>query len=239
MIPPKSRSCTAVNNVPPAVQADPISQTLQYSNYISNVTITGTDIISDPLTIFTIWRVNGGVTITPGLPLSLMLAKAVCSPGGSNTQACNWALSSIANVSQGSYNITAAVADDDNGRTPITTTLVLKPEDARVTFDSGNPVAVKVATPGGNSGAFQLKVHVQEVAESGPPGAPGDINSAQVSVALEPVGPGSAVTVPCTSPGSVPAHRHAAVLAQRQAEQRIALHPVDLVGVRQVADEQL
>jgi len=197
--------------VGPLVQADPISQTVDYGDYINSVAITGTDIISGPLHATTTWSLNGGV-FTAGLPSGLTLVNNNdCVPSG-HLQTCTWTLSGIANVEAGTYVVRIAIADDDTGQTAVDITLLIKPEDARVTFDSGNPVAVKVATPGGNSGAFQLKVDVQEAAESGPLAAPGNINLAQVSVTLEPVGPGSALTVLCTTTGSASAHDYDAVL---------------------------
>jgi hypothetical protein len=57
-----------------------------------------------------------------------------------------------------------------------------------------------------------LYVNVQERSESGSNTAPGDINLARVSVALEPVGPGSPVTRPCATTGAVTLFDYGAVL---------------------------
>jgi hypothetical protein len=53
---------------------------------------------------------------------------------------------------------------------------------------------------------------VQETSESGAATAPGDINLAEVSITLTPVGPGSPITVVCASSGPVMAYEYSAVL---------------------------
>ena len=69
---------------------------------------------------------------------------------------------------QGAYTVTTTVADDDTGRASVDTALLVKPEDARVSFDAANPVAVKVTSPGSNkSQPFSVKVQVQEAPETG------------------------------------------------------------------------
>jgi hypothetical protein len=93
---------------------------------------------------------------------------------------------------------------------------MLNAEDALVSFDAGNVVAVKVTSPGSNASLpFSLTLRIQEAPESGPSVAPGNINLAQVSVTLEPVGPGSTVTVQCTSTGPVTPFDYSAVLTVR------------------------
>jgi hypothetical protein len=89
----------------------------------------------------------------------------------------------------GSYTLRLTVTDQDGGSGQADATLIVEPEEANVTFDTTNPVAVQVASPGGNSGTFNLRVCVRE--RDVPP--PGDISLAQVSMSLEPVGPGGTV----------------------------------------------
>jgi len=94
------------------------------------------------------------------------------------------------------------VEDDDGGQTNTDITLTVLAEDATVSFDDDNPVAVRVAEDGGNSGEFSLTVHVTEKVPDEPVSlaAPGDISLAQVSIVLVPVGPGSNVqSVACSS----------------------------------------
>jgi hypothetical protein len=91
-----------------------------------------------------------------------------------------------------------------------TGTLTVQPEEVRISFHGGNPVAVRVLEDGGPSGWFDLMVRVREAYDpetdtepSGEPRAyPGDIGLAEVTMQLIPVGPGSpADPVPesCTS----------------------------------------
>jgi hypothetical protein len=94
--------------------------------------------------------------------------------------------------------------DDELDQTAVDVSLTVSTENAKVTFDGNNPVAVPVAEPGGNSGQFSLTVFVREkqpdqLAERA---APGDISLAEATMSLEPVGPGGPVAGACT-PGSV------------------------------------
>jgi hypothetical protein len=72
-------------------------------------------------------------------------------------------------------------------------------ENASVSFDSANPVAVKVLSDGGVSGDISLVTYISEttpdMAAATP--FPGDINLAEFSVTLSPVGPGSPVPGNC------------------------------------------
>jgi hypothetical protein len=84
--------------------------------------------------------------------------------------------------------------------------VTVTPEDATVRFHGGNPVAVRVPTAGGASGAFELTVRVIETEPDAAAGtaAPGDVGQAQATMRLVPVGAGSAVpsTVPCRTRAS-------------------------------------
>ncbi len=83
-------------------------------------------------------------------------------------------------------------------------TFTILHEDADIVFDTTNPVAEKVESPGGDSGSFSLIVNISEAIPDLPADSayPGDIGLAQVSVELVPVGPGGPVSGTCT-PGSV------------------------------------
>ncbi|MHB1318539.1 MAG: OmpL47-type beta-barrel domain-containing protein, partial [Anaerolineae bacterium] len=171
---------------------------VQYSDAISTVTITATDVdtAGSRLSASASFKTNGG-DAAPGLPAGLSLSMpAVASEGPAST--VNWTVSGQMLVPAGTYEITVGVSDGLAG--PVTTsfTIVVGPEDARVRFHGGNPVAVRVASDGGSSGAFSLEVAVREAydAASGlepygePGGEPGSIDLAQVRVVLVPVAPG-------------------------------------------------
>ncbi|CAG0996743.1 Serine-aspartate repeat-containing protein D [Methanosarcinales archaeon] len=187
-------------NDAPVVSIDRTDQTVQYSDGISTVTVSGIDIDTSPLTISTSWNKDGG-TEQIGLPGGLTLSSGNCNAGGPPTT-CTWTLEGKANVSAGNYNITFKVSDGIDERSKHTI-LIIKLEDSMITFDDSNPLAVKVAAAGGKSGVFSLKVNVKESmpdlsAILAP--FPGDINLAVVSVSLVPVGPGSNVNPasPCS-----------------------------------------
>lgn len=75
------------------------------------------------------------------------------------------------------------------------------PENATAIFDADNPVAVEVASAGGNSGDFLLAARVKETSPDIPLDKthPGDIELPEVTMIVQPVGPGSPVTGTCTT----------------------------------------
>jgi hypothetical protein len=183
---------------PPAVAVDIPSQTVQYSDLIDAVTITASDIDSASL------------NISGSLPNNLSLSGS-CTPAGAGST-CSWTLAGQVLVTASTYNIVFTISDATTG-VPAQTELIVIAEDATVAFDSNNPVAVIVDSPGSDSSEpFILLVYLQEATESGPRTAPGDINLAQVSLTLEPVGPGSPETVSCPTTGAVNPFDYYAVL---------------------------
>jgi uncharacterized repeat protein (TIGR01451 family) len=183
---------------PPVVSINIASQTVQYSDNIAPVTVTATDVDSASL------------NINASLPSALSQSGG-CTASGSGTS-CTWTLSGQVRVAAGTYNVIFTVSDATTGVTA-STQVVVTPEDADVSFDGDNPVAVPVDGDGSDSSEpFSLLVHVQESSESGSAVLPGDINLASVSVTLESVGPGPSVTVNCTSTGAVTAFDYSAVL---------------------------
>ena len=92
----------------------------------------------------------------------------------------------------GNYDVVADFAgDDDYSQASDTEPFTINPEDASVTFDVDNQVAVQVTEPGGKSGDFTLSVDVTETENSD---ALGEIRLAEVSMNLVPVGPGLPVS---------------------------------------------
>ena len=178
-------------NDPPVVSVDVIEQTVQYSDGITGITISATDIDSDSLTLSTTWAKDEG-TVQPNLPDGLNLEVEGCDPE-STPVTCTWILEGQALVDAGTYEIMFTVSDgvDEN---EASVTLVVEPEDASCALNDDNPVAVQVA--GGNGGAFSLIVDVTEALPDSSdvlPAYPGDISLAGVPMSLLPVGPGSPV----------------------------------------------
>ncbi len=198
--------CTAdinISNVSPViVEASPAAQDVQYSDPIADVTIAATDVMADTLTATMAWSVDGGGP-TPGLPSGLVLNDEGCSVTG-NTKTCVWTLTGIADVPVGVYTIQVTVTDNDGGATETDVTITVSPEDAALAFDSGNPVAVQVDEPDGDSGPFSLTVYVSETQpdqSAVQPALSGDISHAVVSMTLGPVGPGASVVGTCVPVG--------------------------------------
>jgi hypothetical protein len=110
----------------------------------------------------------------------------------------------------GDYDIEVSYAGEDAYYEATTGagTLTVEPEEVRIRFHGGNPVAVRVVESGGSSGLFDLMVRVREAynpeTDAEPTGEPlafpGDISQAQVDMMLIPVGPGGNVSpVECVS----------------------------------------
>ncbi len=173
-----------VNNVAPAVTADPESQTVQYSEAIAEITFTATDVAADTMTAVLSWSADGAA-FTAGNPAGLELDGGTCDADES-TNTCTWKMAGTAEMPAGTYTLRLTVTDKDNGVTTYDVALTVGPEEAVVEFNDDNPAAVQVATAGGNSGPFTLSVCVSE--KDTPPA--GDISLAQVSMSLVPVGPG-------------------------------------------------
>ena len=192
-----------VNNVAPEVSANPDDQTVQYSDYIAPVTVTATDVDADtPDDITTEWKVAGD-SFASGLPAALELGVDGCGSDGTTTT-CGWTIDGFADVAVGDYTIRVTVSDEDGGTTSTTVLVFLIPEDASVSFDAGNPVAVGVDEPGGDSDPFTLTVLVEETEPDLPAGSgmAGDIGLATVTLSLNPVGPGSPVAGTCAPSGT-------------------------------------
>ena len=182
-------------NDPPVLSVDFATQSVQYSDGISPVTITAADIDS----------VLPPVSLSYGaLPTALSVSAGTCAvdntvPAGTGSS-CTWTLSGNATVGAGTYPINFSVDDSaaefntDNASTEV----VVVQEDATGLFDGDNPSAVLVDGDGSDSSLpFTLTVHVSETvpdfAANGLTAA-GDIGLADVVIDLVPVGPGGTVS---------------------------------------------
>ncbi|MDP3298128.1 MAG: Ig-like domain-containing protein [Thermodesulfovibrionia bacterium] len=185
-------------NDAPFISTNLASQTVQYSDGIAPVTITASDIDSPTLTISTSWAKDNGAEQS-GLPNGLSLNTESCI--GNLGVTCSYVLTGKASVSAGEYNIKITVSDS-NFTANAFTKIVVRAEGADIVFDAGNPIAVKVAKAGGNSGSFGLTIHIYELLPdvADVTAYPGDIGLANVSsIILEPVGPGGSVSGACTA----------------------------------------
>jgi hypothetical protein len=181
-----------VANVAPGVSVFQASQNVQYSDSIEDVTFTATDVAADTMTAATSYSVDGS-GFTDGLPDQLALADDGCSDSD-GTKTCTWTLSGIANIPAGVYTIRVAVTDKDGDQTDTEITITVHPEDIGIAFET-NPVAVKVVVPGGESEPFVITTVFTEPypADAGHLPYPGNIDLAEASMILKPVGPGGDV----------------------------------------------
>lgn len=123
-------SVGSVNDAPVA-SSNIGSQSVQYSDAIQNVSVTGSDVDSNPLTASTTFTKDGGAPQS-GLPGNLSLSTANCTPSGDGTS-CLWTISGRANVAPGLYGITVTVSDGSL-QTTTTVSIDVDQEDARADY---------------------------------------------------------------------------------------------------------
>jgi VCBS repeat-containing protein len=184
-----------VNDAPVIQQVTPSSQAVDYSDYITDITITATDVDSPVLSL-----------AGSGIPASVVIGGG-CTPDNSvpagTGGSCSWTLTGVIDVPAASYRIGLTVTDGPGLEASASTDINVEAEDATATLDEDNDVALQVASDGGDSGAFSLTVSTRETntpdnAEAGPAAA-GDIGNAVVTIVLEPVGPGSNIPGSCVT----------------------------------------
>jgi VCBS repeat-containing protein len=163
----------AVNDGP-VVSATPSSQSVQYSDPISVVTINGTDIDSTRLTAGTTFNVGGGA-FSDGLPSGLSFGLAVCS--GKVGSQCRWGLSGKANVAAGTYVIRVTVSDGVLSSYSDVTLVVTK-EKAETVYTGD--VFMFTAGPTVTTANVRLSAQLTQQAD----GNAGDITKAKVSFLL-------------------------------------------------------
>jgi hypothetical protein len=120
-------------------------------------------------------------------------------------QTCTLTISGVIDLPEGYYTVRTTISDDFGGVTEIDMVIEVAPENAAVSFDTNNPVAVQVFEPGGDSGSFSLTLYITEKVPDLPANpadgvAPGDISRADFAVTLVPVGLGGLVDpISCNS----------------------------------------
>jgi subtilisin-like proprotein convertase family protein len=126
-----------VNNVAPEIVSSPTNQSEQYSDSITPVIITVTDVGTlDTFDISTTWSKDGG-SWSSGLPDDGTIAGGLALTGptsGSGSAPVNLTLSGQADLAPGTYIIRVNAIDDDGGSTDHDITLVVTPEDAVLNY---------------------------------------------------------------------------------------------------------
>jgi VCBS repeat-containing protein len=194
---------TCVNDAPTVVSVTPAQQTSDYSDYIGRVTIVATDIDSTSLTL----SQTGAPAAIPNPDLN---TTTVCVVVPNDTAAdgseCTWTMDGQVldpgdNVHDIVFTANDGLADSDpESDLNDTHVLTVEPEDATVTQDPSNVVAVEVAEEGGDSGVFALYFSAVEtqpdLAGIGTP-EHGDLGLMVPFMELVPVGPGGPVDGVC------------------------------------------
>jgi len=191
----------AAVNDPPTLSVNIATQTIQYSDGISPVTITAAD-VDNVLPALSLSN------LPVALPDFLSVSGGACVPDnvvpagtGSN---CTWTLSGDIGVGAGNHPMTFTVTDGGGLNASAGTTVVVVQEDATAMLDEDNDVAVMVDEPGSDSSlAFSLTVFVTETSPDQAVNsltAAGDIGLANVSMSLAPVGPGGSHAGSCGVP---------------------------------------
>jgi hypothetical protein len=188
-----------VNNVAPTLDCEPEDQYVQYSDGIDSIEIIATDVTADILIANTQWRKAGDGFIS-GLFSGLSLNVGSVTDNEDGTSTSTWTIDGIASVTTGIYTIRITVSDEDGGSSFIDFTVNVTHEDAMVTFLETNPAAVKVDTESGTNSEFYLTVILKEsyngtVEPNGEPNTnPGNIDLAQATASLIPIGPGGSIS---------------------------------------------
>jgi len=184
----------AVNDPPVIQPVTPLSQTVDYSDNITDVIVMATDVDS-PVLILT----DSGIPASLGLVGGCVPDNTV--PAGTGG-ICSWTLSGVVTVPESMHTVGFTVTDDRGLTDAASAAINVEAEDATATLDENNAVALQVAAEGGDSGPFSLMVVTRETlpdnAHAGAPAA-GDITRAMVTIALDPVGPGSSIPGACVT----------------------------------------
>jgi len=166
------------------------TEAVQYSDQIVPIPVSITDVDSSSV----------DVALTDvGSGLSLELSEASCTAIDQGAS-CSSSIIGTAIGSAAVYGFTVNATDADGATGGASSTVAVSVEDAAVAVADDNPAAVKVATDGGTSGQFTLRVLVSEQQPDAAAGAPlpGDISLASVEMTLVPVGPGGTISGVCT-----------------------------------------
>ena len=179
-----------VANVAPVVTGSPASQSKQYSDPISDVTISATDVAADTLTPSTRWKIgSAGFTTSPALPSAISLVSGATS----NT----WKLTGTAQMAPGTYTIRVTISDEDGGSSDQDVTIIVTEEDARATY-TGDMFAFTAS--GGTNATVVLRATIQDItAVTGDPAydaAAGDIRNATASLTVNGAAPAGCSNLP-------------------------------------------
>jgi hypothetical protein len=139
-----------VQNVAPAVVLSSDTTTAQYSDPITAVTVTASDVPADLLSASASFNFNGGAFM-PGVLQGLAFSE---SAGG-------WMLAGKADVAPGNYIVRVNVADDDGASANAEITVVVLPEDVRLTYSG--PLLVSTPSMSSSVATVELRAIIQDI----------------------------------------------------------------------------
>ncbi len=169
---------TAVNDAP-VVSVTPASQQGQYSDQITLVAISATDVDNDlnQLTAATSWKLASAASFTTGLPDALSFTK---------TSDGHWTLSGRTMLAPGTYLVRVRVsdgtADESNNASYSDIELIVLPEDARATYTGALFASTASATS--TTATVTLSATLQDITATADANGDllfGDIRKAKVS----------------------------------------------------------
>ncbi|MDH5641700.1 MAG: PKD domain-containing protein, partial [Nitrospira sp.] len=197
-----SGSATAtvsVANVAPTVSLTPATQTVQYSDPITPIVITATDVTADTLNLTTAWSTNG-TTFTAGLPDALTLTGGLALTGAANQVGnASWTISGIADLDPAQvYTVRVTVTDEDGGTTVQQAIIDPTQEDARATYTG--PLLLSTADITTTTATVQLRATIQDITAVAPGTDPnaGIVTQATVTFLNRDTGAIIAANVPVT-----------------------------------------
>ncbi len=174
----------SVNNIAPNVGVDIPTQIVQYSDSISAITFTATDIATDDMDGAVSYSIDGGATYTSGLPDALSLEPAIgLSFAGGNDQVATgtWTVSGVSDLAPGNYLIRVTVTDDDAAAGTADAEIVVLQENADASNTS--PVFVSTDPKNPDNAVIPLQAIIRDITAYAPTtdGEGGNITKATAS----------------------------------------------------------
>src|SRR5207248_6502307 len=157
------------------IGSGPRSQSIQYSDPITPVSITGSDPDSPAAnpTASAGWKTGTATTFTPGLPGGLTLVQA---------SAGNWTVQGKALTAPGAYTIKLTITGTGDRSVSLLLSLTVTQEDARSTYTGA--LFASASSPSSGAATVTLSATVQDItavaAAADPNG--GDIRNARVTL---------------------------------------------------------
>ena len=158
----QTSAAVTVQNVGPNVSVTPATQTKQYSDPITPIVLTATDVATDTLNIATAWSTNG-TSFTAGLPDELTITGGLTLTGAANqVGTASWTINGIADLDPAkTYTIRVTVSDEDGGSSVKQSVIDIDQEDARATYTGVLYASTPSAT--NRTATVQLSATIQDL----------------------------------------------------------------------------